>query len=179
MDVWETITMKDLILALASASAAVIGVVLVEILFGRRTYGLLEKHDEKCSDYKDNLSKEHNDLSKEHNSLSKEHMELVNNQRLIYDRQNETANKIFEINNMLHEDKVDQKYLRENMNEHQKSMKESFDNINAIFTDWKNQIIIIERLQEELRNKDMEIERLKGENRELQKYKKRERDIER
>ncbi len=175
MDVWDTITLKDLILALLSASASVIGVVLVKILLGRRTYGLPEKQ---CSDYKDNLSKEHNDLSKEHNSLSKEHMELVNNQRLIYDRQNETANKIFEINNMLHEDKADQKYLRENMNEHQKSMKESFDNINAIFTDWKNQIITIERLQEELRNRDIEIERLEGENRKLKRIRERDSEFE-
>jgi len=164
--------MKDLIIALVTASAAVIGVILVEILFGRRTYGLLEKHDDKCSGHKDNLSKEHN-------NLSKEHMELVKNQKLIYTKQNETSSIISEINNMLHEDKVDQKYLRENMNEHQQDMKESFDNIQVIFDDWKNQIITIDRLQERLHERDREIERLERENRELKREKERNRDYDR
>lgn len=179
MDVWETISMKDLIIALVTASAAVIGVVLVEILFGRRTYGLLEKHDDNCSGCKDKLSKEHKDLSGEHAKLSEQNITILNNQKVLFSKQDESSGIISEINNMLHEDKVDQKYLRENMNEHQKDMKESFDNIQAIFDDWRNQIITIDRLQERLQEREMEIERLKRENRELQRYKNRERDIDR
>ena len=165
MDVWETITMKDMILAMASA---VIGVVLVEILFGRRTYGLLEKHEDKAEHNKESLSKEHI-------KLSEQNITILNNQKVLSAKQDNTSNVISEINNMLHEDKVDQKYLRENMNEHQQNMKESFDNIQAIFDDWKNQIITIDRLQERLHERDREIERLERENRELQ----RERDYDR
>jgi len=168
MDVWETITMKDMILAMASAAAAVIGVVLVEILFGRRTYGLLEKHKDKAEHNKESLSKEHNNLSKEHIKLSEQNITILNNQKVLSAKQDNTSDVISEINNMLHEDKIDQKYLRENMNEHQQNMKESFDNIQAIFDDWKNQIITIDRLQERLHERDREIERLERENRELQ-----------
>ena len=76
MDLWEIITVKDLIIAIVAAASAIIGVVLVEIVFGKRTYSLLEKHNDKSGDYKETLSKEHSVLSKEHSDLSKEHSDL-------------------------------------------------------------------------------------------------------
>lgn len=176
MDLWEIITVKDLIIAIVAAASAIIGVVLVEIVFGKRTYSLLEKHNDKSGDYKETLSKEHSDLSKEHSDLSKDHNNIKANQKLIYNMQKETDDKIIKINDMLLEDKVHQEYLRANLNNHQTNMKESFDNINAIFEDWKKQIIIIERLQEQLDEKDIEIERLIDENKKLKRSREHNRD---
>ncbi len=172
MDIWEIITMQDLIIAIISATAVIVGAISVEILSGKKTYGLLEKHDDNCVNHKDKLSGEHV-------KLSEQNITILNNQKVLFSKQDEVTGKISVINDMLHEDKVDQKYLRENMNEHQKNMKDSFDNIQAIFDDWKNQIITIDRLQERLHERDREIERLERENRELKREKERNRDYDR
>jgi DNA repair exonuclease SbcCD ATPase subunit len=145
--------MKDLIIALVTASAAVIGVVLVEILFGRRTYGLLEKHGDRTE-----VIKEH--LSKEHSSLSKEHV-------LIMERVANILSGVNNINTVVIEEKQSQSLRYDSLTDKQKDLKMQLQSIELLARDWERQSLEIKTMAKDLSELKELNEKLMEENYEL------------
>lgn len=82
----EQIIMQSIVVAIITAATTLLGVVLVEILFGRKTYKLLDLHSQKSESIAEKNHGEHDDLSKEHDSLSHEHEVLSGDHKVLLER---------------------------------------------------------------------------------------------
>ncbi len=156
--------MEQIISALVTGGAALIGVVLAEIYSGGKILKLLEKHDVKTDDTKDKLSKDYEDLSKDHADLSKENVNLcggLSTQHvLIMERVSNISSGVNNINNIVVEEKQNQSMRYDSLTDKQKEIKLQMQAIELLTRDWENQSLIIKTMQKditELREENTEL----------------------
>ena len=153
----EEFIMEQIISACITGGAAIIGVILMEWLLGKRTFELLSKHN----DDSHNFSK---DLSKEHGKLIEDHVKLYQNQKHFNEKQNDIYNKVVDINTLMCEEKTAQSLRYENLNDKQKDIKQYVMKIEDMARDWENQATIIKNLQDENRQLRERISELEKQN---------------
>ncbi|MGD9678887.1 MAG: hypothetical protein AB7V16_11155 [Vulcanibacillus sp.] len=149
--------MEQIISALVTGGAALIGVVLAEIFSGGKILKLLERHDEKTDETKDKLSKDYADLSKENvnlcGGLSTQHV-------LIMERVSNISSGVNNINNIVVEEKQNQNMRYDSLTDKQKEIKSQMQAIELLTRDWENQSLIIKTMQKditELREENSEL----------------------
>lgn len=160
----EEFIMEQIISACITGGAAIIGVVLIEWLLGKRTFELLSKHNDDSHNFSKDLSKEHNELSKEHGRLIGDHIKLYQNQKHFSEKQNDMYNKVVNINTLICEEKTAQSLRYENLNDKQKDIKQYVVKIEDMARDWENQATIIKNLQNENRQLRERISELEKQN---------------
>ena len=107
--------MYTVLAAAITAVFTLLAVVIVEIIYGKRIFSKLEKHDESDDKF--------------HNTLSKEHYELKNNSDNILKLNTSIASKILNIDKILFAEKETKKLQLESLSDKQKEMKSSLDKL--------------------------------------------------
>lgn len=157
----EQLIVESIIVALITASATVISVVLVEVLFGRRTFKLLGKHAEKSDSNhnthtKENadLSKEHGQLSTEHKGLSGEHEKLSGEHKVLLERAahiitNTTviSQSVQSIDKTLVESKAMNQLRYENLTDKQREIKDSVEKLKGFADELQKVNLLNKQLQ--------------------------------
>ncbi|MHB8065772.1 MAG: hypothetical protein ACYDG2_24665 [Ruminiclostridium sp.] len=138
---------------IVSASATLIGIFIIETLYGKRTFNKLEKHDDVSGS--------------DHKRLSDEHNELKNNSNNILQIGQKIDNKLIKMDKMLEVEKESKQMKFDSLSEKQKEMKNSLDKIVGFADEWERVSFQNTRLRREFEELQQENQALRAENRKL------------
>jgi len=145
--------MNTIVSAIITASATLIGIFIIETLYGKKTFNKLEKHNE--------------DSSLGHQRLSHEHMDLKNNSNNILQIGQRIDNKLIKIDKMLEVEKESKQMKFDSLSDKQKEMKNSLDKIVGFADEWERVSFQNNRMRIEIVELQQENQVLRAQNKKL------------
>lgn len=149
----EQIVIQTMVTAIITASAVLIGLFVIEILYGKRIFSKLEKHDDGTDSY--------------HQKLSREHMELKNDSNNILEVNKEIKTKLYDVDMFLKTEKENKKIQFDNLADKQKEMKSSIDKLSEFSEEFQRISLLNSKLLHEVNSLQYENKQLKIQNRRL------------
>lgn len=150
---WEDIIMDAIVSAIITASATLLGIFIIETLYGKKIFNKLEKHDDSSGLY--------------HQNLSKEHLELKINTNNILEANKEIKTKLYDVDMFLKTEKENKLIQFENLTDKQKEMKSSIDKLAEFSEEFQRISLLNSKLLHEVNNLQYENEQLIIQNRRL------------
>ena len=149
----EQIVIQTMVTAIITASAVLIGLFVIEILYGKRIFSKLEKHDDGTDSY--------------HQKLSREHMELKNDSNNILEVNKEIKTKLYDVDMFLKTEKENKKIQFDNLADKQKEMKSSIDKLSEFSEEFQRISLLNSKLLHEVNSLQYENKQLKIQSRRL------------
>ena len=161
----EEIIMNTIIAAVITASATLIGIFIIEAIYGKRIFSKLEKHDETDGSA--------------HVKLSNEHLELKLNTKSIFQLSQKIESKVENMDKAMSTEKETKRLQFENLSDKQKEMKLSLDKLVGFADELEKVNMYNAKLTRELNELQMENNEIRIQNRKLrEKIRKMDRDDE-
>lgn len=149
----EQIVIQTTVTTIITAIAILIGLFVTEILYGKRIFGKLEKHDDGTGSH--------------YQKLSREHMELKNDSNNILEVNKEIKTKLYDVDIFLKTEKENKKIQFDNLSDKQKEMKSSIDKLAEFSEEFQRISLLNSKLLHEVNSLQYENEQLKIQNRRL------------